>query len=402
MILIVFEDEGYSRLLPLTYTRPIYELRLGVGTLLEKILRWWRGRGPVRLHARKYLEEVLHERYPSLCKEPERDEDALLINGSVIMDAKAVKVAERLLSLREARVITAGGRAALAYLPRRMVERVGVPPRIPEPGLRVEEGGLTILGHLWEMPRLNRILLNSEMIELVGGRGARIEEDAEVEEGVILDTREGPIYIGHRCRVEAPSRISGPTYLGEGTTVFSGLIRPGCSIGPVCRIGGEVEETVFQGYSNKRHYGYLGHTYVGEWVNLGAGTTVSNLKNTYGSYRMVEDGRRVETGRRFLGAFIADHVKSGIGSLVYGGRRVGVASHIQGMVGEDTPSFTFVHGQERIELEIGQVIKTAKRMMERRGRTLTQAEERLLRHLHSITKEERERLGVKKGRIKSQ
>ncbi len=399
MILIVFEDEGYSRLLPLTYTRPIYGLRLGVGTLLEKILGWWGGRGPVKLHAREYLMEVLRERYPGLHEEPGRDEDALLVNGSVVMDGRAVKVAERLVSSGEARAVMAGGRVAMAYLTRGMLDEVGLPPRLPGPGLRVEEEALTMLGHIWEIPRLNRILLNQEMRGIVGDRGVRVEEDSEVEEGVILDTREGPIYIGHRCRVEAPTRISGPAYIGDGTMVLSGLIRPGCSIGPVCRVGGEVEETVFQGYSNKRHYGYLGHTYVGEWVNLGAGTTVSNLKNTYGGYRMVEDGRVVETGRMFLGAFIADHVKTGIGTLIYGGRRVGVASHIQGLVTEDVPSFTYLHGQERVELGITQVIKTAKRMMERRGRTLTQAEERLLRHLHSITREERERRGVKRGRI---
>lgn len=171
----------------------------------------------------------------------------------------------------------------------------------------------------------------------------------------------------------------------------------------MCRVGGELEESVLHGYSNKRHYGFIGHSYVGEWVNLGAGTTNSDLKNTYGPIRMMVSGRRVETGEIFVGCFIADHVKTSIGTLIYGGRKVGVASHLHGVVGRDVPSFTHYAeslGAGAVELRIDSVVETAKRMMARRGLTLAPEEERLLRTLYELSREERERAGVSKGELR--
>jgi len=177
-------------------------------------------------------------------------------------------------------------------------------------------------------------------------------------------------------------------------------IRNGCSIGPVCRIGGEVEESIIHGYSNKYHDGFLGHAYVGEWVNLGALTTNSDLKNTYGTVRVGPE--KVDTGRQKVGAFIADFVKTSVGTLLYTGKRVGVASHLHGLIAEDVPSFTIYAkslGVEPVELEPESALKTLERMMARRGLSPTNAVRRLLERVFYITEREKLQAGVKRGRF---
>jgi bifunctional N-acetylglucosamine-1-phosphate-uridyltransferase/glucosamine-1-phosphate-acetyltransferase GlmU-like protein len=128
-----------------------------------------------------------------------------------------------------------------------------------------------------------------------------VGEGAFVEAFVTLDVREGPIYIGSETVVHSGSRVSGPTYIGNKTIVTSGLIREGCSVGQVCRVGGELEETIIHGYTNKYHTGFIGHAYIGEWVNLGAATTNSDLKNTYGTVRVATRGKKFDTSQKKVG-----------------------------------------------------------------------------------------------------
>jgi len=229
----------------------------------------------------------------------------------------------------------------------------------------------------------------------------RISDSAELEGLVSIDARLGPVIIDERATIESLSVLSGPCYVGRGSRVRSALIRGGTSIFENCRVGGEVENSIVMSFSNKTHLGYLGDSVVGEWVNLGAGSTVSNLKNTYGSIRTEIGGRQVDTGMIKYGAVIGDMAKVSIGALIYSGKKVGVGSHVSGLAARDVPSFTYSDGTARgmIELTLDSVIETQRRMMERRGRTLGKVEEELIKRVFRKTAAERKAARVKKGRI---
>src|SRR5207248_4001999 len=136
------------------------------------------------------------------------------------------------------------------------------------------------------------------------------------------DTTRGPVLVDRGAVVQAFSRLEGPCYVGPQTQVLAARVR-GSSLGEQCRVGGEVEASVIHGYSNKAHEGFLGHSYVGEWVNLGAGTQVSDLRNDYASVRVVVNGRAVDSGQAKVGAFVGDHTRTSIGSLINTGAAVG-------------------------------------------------------------------------------
>ncbi|MFO0873225.1 MAG: putative sugar nucleotidyl transferase [Phycisphaerales bacterium] len=166
---------------------------------------------------------------------------------------------------------------------------------------------------------------------VVGEHPVSIERSAVLWPGVVIDAEHGPVAIHERAVVRAHATLCGPCVVGAGATVAEqAVIRPRTVIGPMCRVGGEVSGTIFQGFANKAHDGFLGDSYVGKWVNLGAGTTNSNLLNTYGevSMRLAPDAPRERTGRQFLGAIIGDHAKLAIGTRLMTGTTIGTGAMI--------------------------------------------------------------------------
>jgi len=180
-----------------------------------------------------------------------------------------------------------------------------------------------------------------------------IEEGAEIEACAVLDARSGPIYIGKNTVIRPQSYLRGPL-----------------SIGPACRIGGEVTHSIFHGQANKAHYGFIGHSYIGEWVNLGAGTTNSNLKNNYGTVKMLVNGKEVDTGEQFLGCVIGDYAKTGIGTLINTGTVIGLGANVLGgkVTPKNIPDFQW---DEKNKYRLEDFLKAAAAMMGRRGQKLT-------------------------------
>ena len=229
----------------------------------------------------------------------------------------------------------------------------------------------------------------------------RIEGTAEVEKYVAFDARPGPIVVERGVTIESFSRITGPAFIGPNTKLHSALVEGGTSVFEVCNLGGQVESSVVMAHTNKAHEGYVGHAYVGEWANLGAGSTFSNLKNTYGNVRVELPAGRKDSGMLKLGPAIGDMCKISIGALVYAGKLVGTGSHVSGLASHSVPSFTHFDGftGRMVELRLESVLETQRRMMERRGRTPTRAEEELIRRAFAATAAERRRARVKAGRI---
>lgn len=205
---------------------------------------------------------------------------------------------------------------------------------------------------------------------------------AEVEPGVVLDARKGAIILERGVQVRSGSRLEGPFWAGEGTWILGGQLRH-VSAGPRCRLHGEISTSVFGGYSNKSHDGFVGHSVIGEWVNLGAGTITSNLKNTYGPIRLDVAGARLETGRTNLGALIGDHAKTAIGTLLPTGAVVGAGANLFAATRAQKYTAPFAWGGDTAErLAVDEFIATAKRILPRRDVAVDADMEASLRAMH--------------------
>jgi UDP-N-acetylglucosamine diphosphorylase/glucosamine-1-phosphate N-acetyltransferase len=210
-----------------------------------------------------------------------------------------------------------------------------------------------------------------------------------------VDTRQGPVLVDRGAVVQAFSRLEGPCYVGPGTHVLAGRVR-GSSLGPECRIGGEAEASVVQGYSNKAHDGFLGHSYLGEWVNLGAGTHTSDLRNDYGDVSLTLGGQKVLTGQMKIGSFVGDHTKSSIGCLFNTGSVIGPFGQLVTsgtLLPRVLPAFCQVSGprvQERTDLK--QMFATAATSMGRRRREWTEVHAEFFLDLYERTGGERRQL----------
>lgn len=244
--------------------------------------------------------------------------------------------------------------------------------------------------------------LEKDLPSLIEGKkeiqtGVYFGENVKVEQNIFFDTSEGLILIDDGTKIKANSILRGPLIVGKNCVINSFAEISRSQIGDVCKIGGEIEECIIKSYSNKAHYGYLGHSYIGSWVNIGAGTSVSTLKNTYGSIKMAG----IDTGMQFLGCIIGDYVKTAINTSIFPGKIIGPGTHLYRMITEDVSAFTsYVSKGDLYEIPIEVTIKIQKAMMARRGVEFTKENEDKIRELYKQTEIDREKMGVKKDKIK--
>ena len=414
---VVLLDSGYEYFDPLSLTRPTFEMSMGLGSLREEILKLV-DPSDVILVTRPHLIEYLKDRsnlkvFPSL-GEVLDEGPVLLLDGRGRGVKKVLEIADNW--DRDILIVDSKGRPLGIYLARGLRD-VDVPdlssilPALRERGREVKREpceGAELIVSPWDLlPRLDEVMNHVHQPPLMSdvegdvetgavilGERILIEKGAYVEAGARLDARSGWILIEKGAYVEAGARLDGPVHVGEGSVIYSCSRVSSSYIGPVCRVGGEVEGTVIEGYTNKHHHGFIGHSYLGEWVNLGAGTTNSDLKNTYGTVRVWLGGRRVDTGRMKYGVLIGDMVKTAIGTMIYAGRKIGVSSHVYGTVRRDVPSFTiWREGGTNEELSLEKALEIQERMMKRRGMELSRSLRSLIERVFHLTKGERESLG---------
>jgi UDP-N-acetylglucosamine diphosphorylase/glucosamine-1-phosphate N-acetyltransferase len=202
---------------------------------------------------------------------------------------------------------------------------------------------------------------------IIGTYAVYREAGAHIEPFVVLDATGGPILIRRGATISSFSRIVGPCYIGPNATVVGDAIRA-CSIGDTCKVRGEISNSVMLGYSNKGHTGFVGHSYLGRWVNLGAVTTTSNLKNTYGNVQIWTPSGLRDSGAQFLGTMFGDHVKTGIGTMLTTGTVLGAGANIYGgrVDSKYVPPFAWGDGEPYDNYAIDKFIEVARRMMARR------------------------------------
>lgn len=212
---------------------------------------------------------------------------------------------------------------------------------------------------------------------ILGDPAEVVSLGATVEPGVVFDVRPGPVVLEAGAEVRSGTRIEGPAFVGPGTRVLGGYVR-GSVFGPACRVRGEIANSVFLGYANKAHDGFVGHSVLGHWVNLGAGTTTSNLKNTYGLVRLDVRGQQIETGRLNVGTFFGDHAKTAIGTLLSTGTVVGAGANL---FGGTPPRYVppFAWGLDGDTMSEDGFLRVAERVMGRRDVAWTEARREALR-----------------------
>ncbi len=377
MHLILFDDETRDHLLPFTYLKPVCELRLGVLRIREKWAHWF-PEAEVAFITQDYLAET----YPI-----DYSDSNILINGSALPSPQLCTLIRQMES-NEA--LLQDGELIAAKLDGEQIRRLIEDEDFDElKGFDLEGTDYLKINRLWDLFAHNARAIQDDVELLTKGRSSQVlshtnqviaRENVFVEPGArvecsTLNAENGPIYIGREAHVMEGALLRGPLALCERSTVKMGAkIYGGTTIGPVCKVGGEVSSTVFQGYANKAHDGYLGDSVIGEWCNLGADTNCSNLKNNYDEVKLwsyVDKGFR-KTGQQFCGLFMGDHSKCGINTMFNTGTVVGISANVfgDGFPRNFIPSFSWGGPGGFQTYRTDKAFQTMERVMARRGKEL--------------------------------
>ncbi|MCB0636475.1 MAG: GlmU family protein [Lewinella sp.] len=376
---ILFDNEIRDHLLPLTYLRPMGALRVGLLTIQEK---WRRHLGlPVSFLTQDYLAEKFPMEY---------GDSNLLINGSALPTSQLVRL---ITQMSENQAFLLDGELIAAKLSGEQVEQLVNDEDFGElAGIDLHDTEMLKINRLPDIFQHNDAAIRSDFALLTKGRKSEplpssnrligpaealfIEPGARVE-GATLNTTTGPIYIGREAEVMEGALVRGPLGMAEHAVLKMGAkIYGATTLGPYCKVGGEVNNVVFQGYANKAHDGFLGNSVIGQWCNLGADSNCSNLKNTYEEVKLwnYPEGRFMPTGTQFCGLIMGDHSKCGINTMFNTGTVIGVSSNIfgSGFPRNFVPSFAWGGANHSYSTyRTSKAFETVERVLARRGKEFT-------------------------------
>lgn len=414
MKIVIFETES-NNFYPVSLTRPVWEMRSGCFSQRERIEGFLERNGfdidRIYYFTRDYLVPLFKEKYPDMKLNDysffESGDDTLFINGSIIPDDSILNLKKNtlmtsngipLLGLVESSLIPDGGAEIIDLL----TDKIALE--------KIESNAMERIEFIWDLIRDNgsritedfKFLSPEKKIEVDNSltftgdiSNLYIEGNVKIDPFVCIDVTHGPVVIREGSRINSFSRIEGPCYIGKDCLILGAKVREGCTIGDCCRAGGEIEESIFHGYSNKYHDGFIGHSYIGEWVNLGAMTTNSDLKNDYSEVKVYIPTRRVSTESMKVGSFIGDFVKTSIGTLLITGASIGTGSmavHAGPMVPYHLPPFSWFIDNRVIDTAfLGDFIESCAKMTARRGVAFTENHKNLLVKLYEMTDEVRKK-----------
>lgn len=414
----LFEDIHYSRLQPLVSFRPTFNLRCGILSLKEKAQLAYR-KADIALHCRPYLADYMRLRNPGMSVNHLTEKEVLFVNGRAVVDrefARRIPLTgeEDVVYMHDGAVVAARVSAKRLRAMKHLMTGLFSPADFD--GMTVRETDLALVRYPWDLVRRNGEQIRADFaalpakrtrgslasrfpgVHFLNEKAIVIGDGTVIKPGVVVDATEGPVVIGRKVVIHPFSSIMGPASIGDHSVVKVGAkIYHDTTVGPVCKVGGEIEATIIHSYSNKQHDGFLGHSYLGAWVNCGAGTVTSDLKNNYSSVKVYVNGEPVDSGLQFVGVTIGDHSKTAINSTFNTGTVVGVSSNIfgTGFPPKYVPSFSWgAAGETFTSYNLDRAIDVARKVMVRRGITLTEAEEKLFKKLFDLTSDERRKRGM--------
>lgn len=391
-ILLFDTPEARNALKPFSFTRPLAKIRVGIATVEEK----WK-------HHLSGTYSFLTEVYLSKKFALQEDEENLLINSTICPDKDLVESIKQL-KLNEKLVKES---TLMAFVCDRATLKKASSNFTGLNFKKVDfDGTITQIKNKWDIFLLNDQEIRKDFQWICQGRTSQTIEDKHtityglpnifLEEGVsiraaILNAEAGPIYIGKNAVIQEGAIIRGPVAMGEGTQINAGAkIQEATTIGPYAKVGGEIYNSVIFGYSNKAHEGFLGNTVIGEWCNLGAGTNISNLKNSYDKVKVWDYHRDgfVDTRLQFCGVFMGDHSKCGINTMLNSGTVVGVSVNLfgAGFCEQFIPSFTWGGADTHTTTyRLNKALEVAENVMNRRSQRLTEEDKYILTHIFRAT-----------------
>ncbi len=409
-----FEDHGAQDLQPLSLTRPVFDLYCGLSSISTKQARYFAARSSGALVRSFLIDSVRQQRPDESVNDPfwMQSGPVVLVNGRWLPPHGARELDSVLVSPCAG---TVGGEIAFAVLsPEQTAELAATKLndclKLWQRSLPCHDAGGRMIARPWDLVRHNGDEIINDFrgrptqfncrpldVSLVGPAGLlSIDRSVQLDPLVVADTRNGPVVIDRDAVIGAFTRLEGPCYIGPGTQVFGAKIRAGTTIGPYCRIGGEIESSIFQGFTNKYHDGFIGHSYIGEWVNIGAGAQFSDLRHDYGEISLTCDGATIRTGSNKVGSFVGDHAKIGIGSLLNTGTMIGpFASLLPAgrLLPKSVPAFCHVaHGSVIDNHDVEAQFSTVREVMRRRGVDLTVEQLKVYRRVYEQTEDQRQQI----------
>lgn len=399
MQLCFFSDELSKNFLPLTLTRPVFELRVGILTIREKWERALSTKFTSGIFA-SYLTPVFNQ------NEISTEEDCIWINSRFLPNQKLVEVINQL-----------ENGAALMYENHIVAARLNdeISSNMLEANLFDKEEltfqelstPISFISHLWDLLSLNDEEINSDLhfLEPTSLQTSKItypslisstpdhifiSKSATIEPGCIFIADNGPIYIGDHAIIEAGTILKGPVAICEGATIkMRARIYNSTTIGPVCKVGGEISNSIFHSFSNKGHDGFVGNSLIGQWCNFGADTNTSNLKNNYAEVKVFDWTSKIEyeSGFQFFGTILGDHSKTAINTVLNTGTSCGVSSNIfsLGFPPRYIPSFSWMGQEKTVPYEFDKAISAMRAMMARRNIELSEDYIKMMKWINSLT-----------------
>ena len=410
--ILLFESERVDYLYPFSILHCAWEIRCGALMLFEKIQKQFpdarlifKGR---ENHVKSFLARYEHD------EQNLRKENILVLNSSLLPDNKFWEEihnkynkfqAEN--SEKKSAVFKYKNYPLAAYIPKNELinptefDKQFLPKLLYEysnvlPQIEVDEP--KIINFLWDAIEHNSSAIeddsgfyqngsdlntfNKNGIFTINSKKIIIDKSSKISQSVVLDASEGVIVVGKDVVIQPQSVIYGPCFIGDNTIVKSGAkIYGKTSIGPMCKVGGEIENTIIQSNSNKQHEGFLGHSYLCEWVNIGAGTNTSDLKNTYANIKVQLRIGEIDTGRMFLGLLCGDHTKTAINTAFTTGTTAGICGILvsDGFLPNSIPSFAWRGSKGCTYYKIEKALETAQIVMERRNKKLLKEEIELIK-----------------------
>jgi UDP-N-acetylglucosamine diphosphorylase/glucosamine-1-phosphate N-acetyltransferase len=390
---ILFDDERYANFLPLTYTRPVAEIRCGILTIQEK----WEHIVGIKLHYKTM--DYLQEKFPF-----QTTADNVFINSGLF---PSKSLTEAILNLKSGDCLIKENTLLAARMNEESAKQFDIANTVLNAHNIIFQDDIMVLNNLWDIFSLNDRAIRDDFQRLTQGRTSQpisstnqvigdqlfIEEGAKVECSMI-NTSTGPVYIGRDAEIMEGCMVRGPFALGSHAVLKMGAkVYGATTLGEGCKVGGEVNNVVFFANSSKAHDGFVGNAVIGEWCNIGADSNNSNLKNNYEEVKLWSESKNsfVKTGLQFCGLIMGDHSKCGINTMFNTGTVVGVSCNIYGagFPRNFVPSFSWGSAAGFTEYQINKAANTAARVFARRNLEFDAAELRLFQKVYLLTAEQR-------------